>query len=69
MNKFSKIILLNEQLIQLKFEKFFDENKNEEKHFNRKKFYEFILLDSNQYFSIYIEYLSFVKHKLDEQLH
>ena len=64
MNNFVKIAQLNRELIYRKFTLFYEQN-SWIYRFDRDKFYEFMNIDREQNFSMYVEYLSFLKKKID----
>lgn len=64
MNNFVKIAQLNRELIYRKFTLFYEQN-SWIYRFDRDKFYEFMNIDREQNFSMYVEYLFFLKKKID----
>jgi len=66
MNNFAKIAKLNRQLIYRKFALFYEQNAWINP-FHKDKFYEFMNIDKDQNFSLYVEYLFFLKKRIDGQ--
>ncbi len=66
MNNFWKIALLNKEIIYRKFKIFYEENYPNE-IFNKEKFYNFMKIEIGKSFSLYVEYLFFVKNNKDDK--
>lgn len=60
MDNCSKIIELNQKLMLRKFEIFYQENKKNP--FDKEKLYKYMKQNPNLNFSIYVEYLLFIKN-------
>ncbi len=65
MNNYSKILELNKRLLLRKFELFY--NKNKKDPFNKEKLYKYLDKDIKFNFSIYVEYLIYIKDKIYDQ--
>ena len=66
MDNYSKIIDLNQKLILRKFEVFYQKNKKNP--FNKEELYKYMGKDQKLNFSIYVEYLYFIKSKINGKL-
>lgn len=66
MDNYSRIIDLNQKLILRKFEIFYKTHKDFP--FDKEKLYKYMKKDLNWNFSIYVEYLLFIKNKIDGKL-